>query len=413
LKDYTTTFTFDDANQLVSSTTDGVTTFYSYDAAGRLVTEGNKTYRYGYLDKVMLVSEGDKTYTYMYHPDGQLASANYGGKSEEFFWDGLALIQRGDDQFMNEPHIGGGNPVASSNGTSYFNDVLGTTVGAKKDGKYSPAALSAFGERLDNIDSTSPAIRSLGEGWFTGKPYVEGLGHAFLMRNYRAGLAKWQTADSIGYPDGWNQLAYGPNSPLSGVDFLGASWGDVEMVAYYFRYTPISLMSPPLRSIWDLIRPLVVDDSLDTDTMGLTDAIFSIMDAKAHEIIDKYVATEIAGAFSGDVSKRAYSQSFGVDCGSIVWALGGGSGNLLGELSFSWSTKYETDNRGCRYMIKSYSWEFVGEMKYSDSFKDPIDVINYIDRPDLEAPTGAPYDYGHIWRNYRAVGQGEKRFLEE
>ena len=63
LKDYTTTFTFDAANQLVSSTTDGVTTFYSYDAAGRLVTEGNKTYRYGYLDKVMSVSEGDKMRT--------------------------------------------------------------------------------------------------------------------------------------------------------------------------------------------------------------------------------------------------------------------------------------------------------------------------------------------------------------
>ena len=28
------------------------------------------------------------------------------------------------------------------------------------------------------------------------------------MRNYRAGLAKWQTADPMGYPDGWNQLAY-------------------------------------------------------------------------------------------------------------------------------------------------------------------------------------------------------------
>ena len=33
----TTTFTFDDANQLVSSTTDGVTTRYAYDATGRLV----------------------------------------------------------------------------------------------------------------------------------------------------------------------------------------------------------------------------------------------------------------------------------------------------------------------------------------------------------------------------------------
>ena len=221
----TTTFTFDEANQLVSSTTDGVTTFYSYDAAGRLVTEGNKTNRYGYLDKVMSVTEGDRTYTYMYHPDGQLARAKYVGNSEEFLWDGLALIQRGDEQFINEPHIGGGNPVASSKGTSYFNDALGTTVGAKKDGKYSAAALTAFGERLDNADGTSPAIRSLGEGWFTGKPFVEGLGHAFWMRNYRAGLAKWQTADPLGYPDGWNHLAYCGNGVVDSVDL----WGCVDI----------------------------------------------------------------------------------------------------------------------------------------------------------------------------------------
>ena len=204
----TTTFTFDGANQLVSSTTDGVTTQYAYDAAGRLVREGDKTYRYGYLDKVLSVTEGERKYTYDYHVDGQLARADYGGgKSEDFLWDGLALVKRGGERFINEPHIGGGNPVVSSKGTSYFNDMLGTTLGSTAKGKkYSAAALTAFGERLDNADGPSPAIRSIGEGWFTGKPLVEGLGHAFLFRNYRAGLAKWQTADPLGYPDGWLQM---------------------------------------------------------------------------------------------------------------------------------------------------------------------------------------------------------------
>ena len=240
-----TTFAFDDANQLVSSTTDGVTTRYVYDAAGRLVKEGSKTYTYGYLDKVMSVTEGDKTYTYTYHADGQLASANYGGKTEGFLWVGLALVRRGDEHFVNEPHVGNapkklrfegkpraqrsarrarkgprGNPVASSKGTSYFNDALGTTVGAKKDGKYSPAALSAFGEDISDSSSRSP-FPVPSSPFFTGKPFVEGLGHAFLMRNYRAGLAKWQTADPMGYPDGWNQLAYCRNDVTSAVDLWG------------------------------------------------------------------------------------------------------------------------------------------------------------------------------------------------
>ena len=120
----TTAFAFDSANQLVSSTTDGVTTRYAYDAAGRLVKEGNKTYRYGYLDKVLSVTDGDTTRTFTYHADGQLASASLVGtgaspvrnEPETFQWDGLALIQRGDEQFINEPHVGGGNPVASSKG---------------------------------------------------------------------------------------------------------------------------------------------------------------------------------------------------------------------------------------------------------------------------------------------------------
>ena len=92
-----------------------------------------------------------------------------------------------------------------------FNDALGTTVGAKKDGKYSAAALTAFGEDL-SVNSSGESSHSPfpvpHSPFFTGKPYVEGLGHAFLMRNYRASLSKWQTADPLGYPDGWNQLAY-------------------------------------------------------------------------------------------------------------------------------------------------------------------------------------------------------------
>ena len=219
----TTTFTFDGANQLVSSTTDDVTTKYAYDAAGRLVREGAKTYRYGYLDKVLSVADGKNKFTYDYHVDGQLASANYGdGKSESFLWDGLALVKRGDEQFINEPHVGGGNPVVSSKGTSYFNDMLGTTLGSKaKYGKYSAAALTAFGEDISDASSCSP-FPVPHSPFFTGKPHVPGLGHAFLFRNYRAGLAKWQTADPLGYPDGWNALAYCNNGVTSAVDILGA-----------------------------------------------------------------------------------------------------------------------------------------------------------------------------------------------
>lgn len=226
----TTAFTFDGANQLVSSTTGGVTTRYAYDAAGRLVREGAKTYRYGWLDKVLSVTDGARTYRYDWHADGQLARADYGdGTSESFLWDGLALVRRGDESFVNEPHVGGGNPVVSSKGATYFNDVLGTTVGVRegrgaarakqgdKAPRYTAAALTAFGEPLPGQGVGAPSSGA----FFTGKPSVPGLGYAFLLRSYRPDLAKWQTTDPFGYPDGWNRLAYCNNDTISQCDLYG------------------------------------------------------------------------------------------------------------------------------------------------------------------------------------------------
>ena len=265
---------------------------YAYDRAGRLVREGNRTYRYGYLDKVLSVTDGKRSYRYAYHVDGQLARADYGedgragvgeggragsplpAGSEAFLWDGLALVRRGDESFVNEPHVGDapkklrfggkprakrsarrarkgprGNPVVSSRGATYFNDALGTTVGVregrgasrkKSDRRYTAAALTAFGEPVpvaatshnSNIRQFDHSIIS--SPFFTGKPEVEGLGRAFLYRNYRADLAKWQTADPFGYPDGWNQLAYCGNEVLGTIDLYGgAKVGDVRPAPGY------------------------------------------------------------------------------------------------------------------------------------------------------------------------------------
>ena len=96
-------------------------------------------------------------------------------------------------------------------------DKSGRLSETKSNGKYSVAELSAFGEDL-TVHSPTPTQNS---NFFTGKPFVEGLGHAFLMRNYRAGLAKWQTADPMGYPDGWNQLVYCNNGVTGAVDLWG------------------------------------------------------------------------------------------------------------------------------------------------------------------------------------------------
>ena len=145
----TTTYTYDDANQLLSSTNpEGDITSYAYDAAGRLVKEGEKTYEYGWLDKVMRVAEdGKELARFEYHNNNQLAKVVRENNIETFEWDVLALIERSGTKYINEPHAGGGNPVLAIGGESteaIFTDMLGTSIGKVEENGYSAIDKTSF-----------------------------------------------------------------------------------------------------------------------------------------------------------------------------------------------------------------------------------------------------------------------------
>ena len=302
---------------------------------------------------------------------GQLVSANYGdGKSEDFLWDGLALVKRGGEQYINEPHVGGGNPVVSSGGTTYFNDMLGTTLGAKAKGKYSAAALTAFGE---NHLTTQPPNH---QTFFTGKPYVAGLGHAFFFRNYRAGLVKWQTADPLGYPDGWNRLAYGMNRPCDGFDLCGGAWSTADFVLYYYE---------PWKS-----------RDIDTDDIGYTEAIWSVIANIVNPRLNQQITNEvllrlfdIAPISSGSgmfvyETDRAYENFV-----QVHWVLAGGRVQTHSIVSYSW----QDEKRG-NTLYRVYSITRDTFYYYSDSFSDPLTFDETVGIPlDL----GFPYMYSHVW----------------
>lgn len=214
----------DKANQLVSSkNADGKITKYEYDAAGRMVKEGEKTFAYDWLDKVMQVAENGKTtQSYSYDISGQLASADYGDSKETFLWDGLALLSRNNLKYVNEPAVTGGNPILAGD-KMLFDDMLGNTLGVKDGEKFSAIDRDAFGE-------LKPGEKpNLVVNFFTGKPEVDGLGYSFLFRNYRADLGKWQTTDPLGYPDGWNNLAYVNNGVTMNIDWAGGSQVQIEI----------------------------------------------------------------------------------------------------------------------------------------------------------------------------------------
>ena len=410
-----TKYRYDGANQLVSSTApDGTVTKYAYDAAGRLVKEGAKTYRYGYLDKVLSVIDGRERRTFTYHVDGQLATATYDGPakdgipsandgpasgkrhscrfSESFLWDGLALIRRGSTSYVNEPHPNGGSPILSSADGVMFNDVLGTTLGADGAGGYAAASLTSFGDPAPG----GPRSRAA-DALFTGKPHVDGLGYAFLFRNYRSGLGKWMTADPLGYPDGWNRLAYGNNSVLDGFDCLGAAWTDYDMLAYYYRYDA---------GLAQWIYGQVVAwfsstyDTIDTDFMDLTDGIWGHITG-ALNILNKVrllIIYELARIIQSDWHSRErsgngtyeYRTGRSYDFKPVVWALGDGTVRTYSRVDFRWSIYETLEGWKC-----TLGWSSYTHVNYFDSFVDPTDVSHYIGI-NVEAG-GVPYSYHHEW----------------
>ena len=198
-----------------------------------------------------------------------IATVTKGKVTENFIWDGLALVKRGAVSYLNEPHLGGGAPVASSDGGVMFNDILGTTLGVSTNDGYASSSMTAFGDTANCQLPTS--------SFFTGKPHVDGLGHAFLLRNYRADLGKWPTADPLSYPDGWNQLAYCRNGVVDSFDFLG---GVIKSVNLITRWANIegNGVGTPFLSVYKYMK----------DTWNAGSLILSVLNIdNVKDLIDK------------------------------------------------------------------------------------------------------------------------------
>ena len=310
---YTNTHTYIQANQLVSSATDGKVTHYAYDAAGRLIKEGDKSYAYGWLDKVLSVTEnGQQIARFNYHNDGQIAQAIHDGKSEDFLWDGLALIHRGETSFINEPYVTGGNPVMAGDDV-LFNDMLGSTLAVNGN----PVEMTSFGETTDK------------NAFFTGKPMVDELGFAFLFRDYNPNLGKWTTTDPIGYPDGWNNLAYVNNGVTWKFDWVGmceqvpvmATVEDPNNPGYTIQVptgeTYTVRCSPGVMSVvsveytdWSFVGDISTAECGNHSSLSLHGMSASISWSGAIS----YFGIAIAGSYSGISTTNGYSNIPPYDC---------------------------------------------------------------------------------------------------
>jgi len=111
--------------------------------------------------------------------------------------------------------------------STYVYEVTGYRDRVKQHRKYlgvkggKAVNMTAFGESADT------------NAMYTGKPYIGELGFTFLFRNYRSDYGKWQTTDPLGYPDGWNNLAYVNNGVTDYVDNLGGYSLDAKLTALF------------------------------------------------------------------------------------------------------------------------------------------------------------------------------------
>ena len=310
-----------------------------------------------------------------------IATVTKGKVTENFTWDGLALVKRGTTSYVNEPHPGGGAPVASSNGGVMFNDILGTTLGVENTGGYASSSMTAFGDTANCQQPTS--------NFFTGKPHVDGLGHAFLLRNYRADLGKWPTADPLGYPDGWNRMAYCRNGVVDSFDFLGAA-----TINYNTRWTNFEFQNYYHASYAERI----FGDSFDTDCMQLTSAIWAVIADVVLPRVENQIDNKVRGLIRSSSDSGSGSTTYGTsnsyDFIQACWALGDGAVSTRSVISYSWWSDWQDD-----VQVKYYVWTATVSVNYSDVFKDPLDV-------GVEMPFSNAYSYFHNWSNVSLVGSG-------
>ena len=102
------------------------------------------------------------------------------------------------------------------------------------------------------------------------------------MRNYRAGLAKWQTADPMGYPDGWNALAYCGNGVTDAVDLWGCATKVVDITwndhwAWQRHLVPGSTLSHQMwrrtyDHLWDSLK-VTIDYDIVVDNWNLVNIV--------------------------------------------------------------------------------------------------------------------------------------------
>ena len=347
------TYKYDKANQLTSFNGPEGERTYKYDKAGRLLEEYlngelDVSYKYGYLDKVIEINRKGKVTKFKYDAMGMLIEKILpDGQSEKWVWDGIALVARGNDIYVNEPHASGGIPILTKTdkGVRYHtSDILGTTLWST----------DMKGNRIDSYADTSVfgegSIQHDRAARFTGKPYDEDLqAFVFPYRNYKSSLVRWTSSDPSGFPDGINNHYYAA-IPTIGIDPLGLSWGVTDFLWHYYfgNGSTVTLSELGLDS--------AIKSHAET-TLGVKGRFGDQIESEAIET----APTE--GSFS-----KAFVNAYSF--GAVSYCIGGAT--LSGEFNGTLNKGKEHDDGKSDYYYSGSA-----TINFSDDFTDPLSIIEY------------------------------------
>ncbi|MGI8553119.1 MAG: RHS repeat-associated core domain-containing protein, partial [Dehalococcoidia bacterium] len=219
----TTTYSYDDADQLL---TDG-TNSYTYDQNGNMLTGGSSVYTWDFANRLASAKVGSTTSSYSYDGQDTRVGKTTGGTTTPYLWDRQAtlplLASDGANTYLSDSNSLLGQLDASNAPSYYLDDALGSVRGQAN----ASGALTGSGDYdvFGAARSGSTLSSTMG---YAGQQTDPETGFSYLRaRYYNPALGRFLSADTT-LPNapgtqGYNLYAYVANNPTTWADLNGHS----------------------------------------------------------------------------------------------------------------------------------------------------------------------------------------------